>query len=101
MPERSVAIRDIVTIGHSDEARALEVAGEEGVVLGISADEATGEPWFAVQVSDLPTVMLPPSDLTPTGRSVARGELYSGESLRVTRHGRVFDDAPPDDEVTP
>jgi hypothetical protein len=80
---------DVVRIGDSDEARRLELNGAEGVVLGVSEDEATGEKWFLVRVGDMPSVMLSSSDLTPTGRSVPRESIYSGESVRVTQKGRI------------
>jgi hypothetical protein len=35
-------------------------------------------------------VMLPGADLAPTGRSVARDEVYTGEVIRVSRDGRIL-----------
>lgn len=58
MSDKAIGAYDVVTIAHSDETQALEIAGEEGLVLGLSVDEISGEQWFAVQVRDLPLVMV-------------------------------------------
>ena len=81
---------DVVEILDSDSARELELVGAEGVVLGLTEDETTDERWYAVQVGDLPTVMLPASDLRLTGRSVPRESIYPGDRLRVSREGEVL-----------
>jgi hypothetical protein len=93
---------DVVRIGESDETRSLELVGAEGVMLGLSEDEATGEKWFVVQVGATPAVMLPSRELTPLGQSVPRTSLYLGDHVRVSEEGRVIGhDAnrtrPPDD----
>jgi hypothetical protein len=83
-------IYDIVQIGEPGDALTLEVAGAEGIVLGVSENEDTGERWFAVQVGDLPVVMLPLNSLRLTGRSVSRGSVYSGDHLRVSKTGNIL-----------
>src|SRR5512143_1853681 len=85
---------DLVRIGESDDARALELVGAEGVVLGRSEDATTGETWFAVQVGGLPAVMLPSGNLIPTGRSVPPTSVYVGGHLRVSEEGRIIADDP-------
>ncbi len=81
---------DVVRIGDSDETRMLGLNGAEGVVIGVSEDEVTGEKWFVVGVGDLPAAMFPSSVLTPTGRSVPRESIYSGESVRVSPEGKIL-----------
>jgi len=83
---------EIVVIGDSDAARSLELVGAEGVVLGVSEDEESHERWFAVQVGDMPAVMLPLGDLTRTSRSVPRSLVYPGDRLRVSDDGRILGD---------
>lgn len=83
-------ILDVVEILDSDSARGLELVGAEGVVLGVTKDETTDERWYAVQVGDLPTVMLATTDLRLTGRSVPRESVYPGDRLRVSREGEVL-----------
>ncbi len=93
MAYNSISVFDVITIGDSDEARDLEVAGREGVVLGVSEDAGSGERWFVVRVADMPAMMLPAADLTPTGRVVAKDDIYTGEHLRVTHQGSIPDEA--------
>jgi len=81
---------DIVRIGDSDDARKLGMNGAEGVVLGMSEDEVTGEKWYALMVGDRPVATFPSSDLTPTGRSVTRESIYSGDSIRVSQKGKFL-----------
>jgi len=94
-------ILDIVRIGDSEEARELELVGAEGVVLGITEDEVTRARWFAIQVGDMPTVMLAAHDVTPTGRSVPRESVYSDGRLRVSPKGRVLGNEPSHSGVDP
>lgn len=84
---------EIVIVSDSRDARALELVGAEAVVLGVSEDETTKEKWFAVQVGDMPVVMLPSAGLKRTGRAVSRESIYRGERLRVSEVGSVLRDA--------
>ncbi len=81
---------DVVRIGDSDETRMLGLNGAEGVVIGVSEMRVTGEKWFRLDFADLPPVILSSRDLTPTGRSVPRESIYSGESVRVSQKGSVI-----------
>jgi hypothetical protein len=81
---------DVVRIGDSDDARRLGMSGAEGVVIGMSEDEVTGEKWYCLAVGDRPATTFPSSNLTPTGRSVPRESIYSGDSVRVSQDGRIL-----------
>lgn len=80
----------IVTIEDCEPAQELKLVGSEGIVLGLTQDDVTGETWCALKVGDLAVVMLPAMHLTPTGRSVVRHEIYQGDSIRVSRDGIVL-----------
>lgn len=96
MADARFLVFDVVTIATSEETRGLELAGAEGVVSGVNQDETTREDWLAVQVGDLPTVMLQAKDLHATGRAVPRDAVYGGARIAVSRDGHVRRD----DEAT-
>lgn len=71
------------------EQKAL--AGGEGVVLGMAANEA-GEWSYAVSVTGTDsTRSFEEEDLESTGRIRTREEFYPGGALRVSREGKVLD----------
>ncbi|MCB2178220.1 MAG: hypothetical protein KQH57_20620 [Actinomycetales bacterium] len=86
------SLLEIVVIGDTEVTRSLELAGAEAVVLGFSEDEGTNERWLAVQVGDMPAVMLPSSSVKRTGRAVSRESIYPGEQLRITQEGSAVRD---------
>lgn len=56
--------------------------GTLGTVLGVSEGEDTY--FYAVQVDDDQTIMIPESSATSTGKIRKRAEVYGGESIKVT-----------------
>jgi hypothetical protein len=88
---------EVVRARANPEGLSFDVAGAEGVVLGISADEESAEPWYAIAFGDHDTVMLPEHLLAATGRHSERSAFYDGDAVRVSREGRVVadDDRPP------
>lgn len=93
-------ILDVVEVLDSESTRELELVGAEGIVIGLTEDDDTREHWFAVQVGDLPAVMLARKDLRLTGRSVTRESIYSGDRLRVSREGEPLYDKGPSSHPT-
>lgn len=70
----------VVEIQSSPATERLGVDSTHGVVVGISAGET--ERTYAVLVGQQ-TFMISPSDLVPTGESVTREAIYSGERVEV------------------
>lgn len=90
MSDKAIGAYDVVTIAHSDETQALEIAGEEGLVLGLSVDEISGEQWFAVQVRDLPLVMVSAADLSPTAAQSLATRSTGAIACKCAKTGRCF-----------
>lgn len=88
---------EVVRIRTSNFTRELEIAGTEGVILGVS-QEGEGPIHYAVSIFGLDRgVMVAEEDIEPTGRRVAEEDIYDGTSIRVTDEGRLVEGEEDDD----
>ena len=78
---REIAFYEVVEVLGGPSAVAMGAGNARGVVVGISGE--ADERMYAVLVGDR-TFMVDPSDLLPTGESVDRETLYSGETVVVS-----------------
>ncbi|MBE1603527.1 Imm31 family immunity protein [Actinopolymorpha pittospori] len=80
---------DVVEISTRTRTSAAEPI--EGVVLGKSQNEADGSRSYAVALlPDGLATMFEESELRPTGRRVARADIYPGESIRASVDGDLL-----------
>lgn len=79
---------EVVRTVRSEANRSLGIADREGVVLGIADDEPPAV-WYSVVINDR-TYSVSEKDLEPTGRHVAREDIYDGTSIRVDSEGRIL-----------
>jgi hypothetical protein len=77
---------EVVTVVEHPTARELGVVGATGTILGVSRSDGS----FSYSVSiDGEGYLLPESSLDSTGRFVERGDVYTGESIRVGVEGTL------------